>query len=65
MTTTEKKSRDPYATTFHRNGTVTLWHTGCQQWIRIPVAEIGDDTMATLSHAERARIERMRAKEVR
>ncbi len=50
-----------YATTYHRDGTVTLWDIYAQQWARLAVERISDETLATLSHAERARIARMRA----
>jgi hypothetical protein len=52
-------TRAPYATTYHRDGTVTLWHVYEQAWQRIDVREISDETLATLSLAERRRIARM------
>ena len=49
-----------YRTTYHHDGTVTLWDVYAQAWQRLDVTTIAAETMATLSQAERARIERMR-----
>ena len=43
-------------TTYHRDGTVSLWDVYEQQWRRLPAVDISDRTMATLSLAERRRI---------
>jgi hypothetical protein len=51
-----------YRTTYHRDGTVTLWHVYRQAWVRLHVRDISDDTLATLSHTERRRIETMRGR---
>ncbi len=48
-----------YLTCYHRDGTVTLWSTYEQVWLRLPAKHVSAETLATLSHAERARIERM------
>ena len=52
-------------TTFHRDGTITLWHVYRQQWVRLAAAAISDETLATLSHRERARVLRMRVQACR
>ena len=54
MTKTSKNS--PYATTYHRDGTVTLWDVYAQTWMRLPACRISDKIMATLSDSERRRI---------
>ena len=51
--------------TFHRDGTITLWHVYRQQWVRMAATAISDETLATLSQRERARALRMRAKACR
>lgn len=50
-----------YQTRYHRNGTVTVWDVYQQQWTRREAASVYADAkvMASLSHAERARIEAM------
>ena len=60
METIKRTTKDPYATTLHRDGTVTLWDVYSQSWKRLNVCAISDRTMATLSGRERDRIERMR-----
>jgi hypothetical protein len=57
-------TNDAYKTTFHRDGTVTLWNVFRQQWTRRDAAAISDELLATLTPAERARIERMARKAV-
>lgn len=55
-----------YSTTYHRDGTVTIWDSYSQSWTRIEATELvreGGRIMATLSDAERQRIERMAARE--
>ena len=54
-----------YATTYHRDGTVTVWSVHRQGWVRVHVTSMSDELLSTLTHGERSRIERMRAKEVR
>lgn len=56
MNTTTKKRSDPYRSTFHRNGDVTLWDCFQQQWVRLDAAEVSDRTLATLPWRERNRI---------
>ena len=51
-----------YRTTYHRDGTVTLWDVYRQMWRRMKAANVPDQIMASLSVVERARIERMAAK---
>jgi hypothetical protein len=50
--TTETK-RDPYRTTYHRDGTVTVWDVYRQCWHR--TARPDDHILASMSHADRAR----------
>lgn len=56
-----------FTTTFHRDGTVTVWNVYTQQWQRLAATAIvtqrGANTlMPTLTNSERARIERMAAR---
>src|SRR5690606_30604254 len=48
-----------YATTYHRDGTVTVWDVYAQQWTRCRARRLYDDDaiMATLTREDRARIE--------
>jgi hypothetical protein len=34
MTTNTKAPKSPYATTFHRDGSVTVWDVYRQDWVR-------------------------------
>jgi len=43
---------------YHRNGDVTYWNVYSQMWRRTPAAKISDENLATMTDAERARIER-------
>jgi len=61
-TTIERRTADPFRTTYHRDGTVTLWSVYRQQWERQHVDDLSDETLATLRPAERDRIARMQAK---
>lgn len=55
--------KDQFATTFHRDGTVTIWSVYQQRWIRhIEPEDISDTTLATLTGEERARIVRLIAR---
>lgn len=45
-----------YKTTYHRDGTVTIWDVYSQTWTR--TARPGDDILASLSEPERARVMR-------
>ena len=47
---------------YHRDGTVTFWDVYSQTWTRKTAAQISDETLATMTEAERARIERHAAK---
>jgi hypothetical protein len=58
------KKNDPYKTTYHRDGTVTLWDVYTQSWLRIVAGEISDRTLATLNDQERARIASLRTVKV-
>lgn len=46
----------PYATTFHNDGTVTYWDVHRQSWRTLDADQISDETLATLSDADRERI---------
>lgn len=53
------KSTDPYRTTYHRDGTITIWSCHQQDWMtRIEPGCLSDRTLATLSESERERISR-------
>lgn len=57
MTTTDTtRTADPYRTTLHRDGSITVWGVYSQQWFR--TRRPSDETLASLSTAERARVER-------
>ena len=43
-------------TTYHRDGTVTLWDVYAQGWTR--AAGFSDDVYASLDHRERCRVSR-------
>lgn len=49
-------ARKPYGTTFHRDGTVTLWNVYLQSWER--AARPSDRVLASLETNERARVVR-------
>lgn len=49
--------KDPYRSTFHRDGSVTLWNVFTQTWQRF-VNMPADSILATLTAKERARIAR-------
>ena len=51
-----------YPTTYHRDGTVTVWDCHMQSWRRLAAGDCSDRLLATLDNAERARIARMAAK---
>lgn len=54
-TTKTTKTKSPYATTYHRDGTVTVWDVYQQQWIR--TARPSDRVLAACS-SDRDRIKR-------
>jgi hypothetical protein len=45
--------------TYHRDGTVSYWDTFFQSWRRKDAGLISNNTLATMSDKERARIARM------
>lgn len=55
--------RDPYRTTYHRDGSVTVWDVYRQTWRRLRADEVADALLATLSARERARIARTAKRE--
>ena len=56
MTTKEtKKTRSPYATTYHRDGSVTVWDVYTQGWVR--TGRPSDRILASCS-SDRERIKR-------
>ena len=52
MSTTN--TRSAYATTFHRDGSVTVWNVFTQQWLR--TSWPSDRVLASLGESERARV---------
>lgn len=52
---TTKTPKSPYATTFHRDGTVTVWDVHQQQWVR--TSRPSDQILASCS-SDRERIKR-------
>ena len=53
MTTTTPKTGK---TTFHRDGTVTIWDCISEQWVR--VGTLSDELSSTLSETERRKVKR-------
>lgn len=53
-TTTSKTRKSPYATTFHRDGTVTVWDVYTQSWSR--TSRPSDNVLASLAESERNRV---------
>ena len=49
-TTTQQ---DPYRTTYHRDGTLTVWDVYRQQWVRTPSPS--DQVLASMRPADRDR----------
>lgn len=49
------KHRAPYATRFHRDGTVTVWNVYTQQW-DMRTSRPSDSVLASLSREERERV---------
>ena len=54
MTTTKTTTRSTYATTYHRDGRVTLWDVYKQQWIT--TSRVRDEVLASLPADERQRV---------
>ncbi len=57
-----RTNKDAYRTTFHRDGTVTIWDVYQQGWRRCLATAVPDAIMASLSRAERERIQRIAAR---
>jgi len=53
---TQTKTADPYKTTFHRDGSITVWNVFTQTWHR--TSRPSDRLLATLEEAERRRVVR-------
>jgi len=51
-----------YKTTYHRNGTVTVWNIFKQGWERLAARDVCPEILATLTQSERDRIAKMAAK---
>lgn len=49
-------------TTYHRDGTVTIWDTHHQQWHRLAARRVSARVLATLNETERRRIATMAAR---
>lgn len=62
MSTTTKTAKGAYATTFHRDGSVTVWNVYTQGWQRRPASSVSDEVLASLPANERTRVVRMGAK---
>jgi len=60
--TGEAKMNDAYKTTYHRDGTVTLWNVYAGSWQRLSAGSVSDAVMATLTDTERKRIAKMAAR---
>ena len=54
MATKEKKSKTGYESTFHRDGTVTVWDVYSQSWLR--TRRPSDRVLASLDERERNRV---------
>jgi len=50
------KAKSRYATTYHRDNTVTIWNVFQQAWERL--AQVPDHVLFTLGDAERERVKR-------
>jgi len=63
-------TKSAYSTTFHRDGTVTLWDVYAQQWTRVRATDlvaacerpVGNLLLPTLNESERNRIIKMAAR---
>ena len=51
-----------YRTTYHQDGTVTLWDTYSQRWRRLAADSISAELLATLTDDERESIAKMKHK---
>ena len=59
----ERNPMNNPSTTPHRDGTVTYWSVYRQAWTRIDADRMSDETLATLTAAERARVARHAARD--
>ena len=50
------KTKDPFHTTFHRDGTVTYWNVFQQRWTTKPAKDIPASHLASFPMRERNRI---------
>lgn len=55
------KIKTNYATTYHRDGTVSYWDCLQEQWQRQDAGDIRDEVLTTLNDIERSRIAAMAA----
>jgi len=51
-----------FKTTYHRDGSVTLWNVFEQRWVRVRASRTPDEILATLSPEERKRIAKIAAR---
>lgn len=54
MTTTKTATCSIYATTYHRDGKVTLWDVYAQRWVT--TSQVRDEVLASLPADERQRV---------
>lgn len=50
------KTKSRYATTYHRDQSVTIWDVYQQAWVRL--SQVPDHVLYTLGDAERERVKR-------
>jgi len=50
------KTKSRYATTYHRDNTVTIWDVYQQAWVRL--SQVSDLILASLGDVERERVKR-------
>lgn len=60
MLSMKTTNSDPYRTTYHRDGSVTLWNVYTQSWER--TSRPADEVLASLSSKENERVQRHIAK---
>jgi hypothetical protein len=60
-TAAASQNRDPFRTTFHRDGTITFWNVYQQRWQRQRASSMSDQDLASMSQKDRARTLRMGA----
>lgn len=59
---TQAKTSNLYTTTYHCDGTVTVWDVYEQRWTRMAAGRVGDRILASLNDSERKRIAKMASK---